>query len=255
MRFENHTVATTNSAPQKLRDTLEKGIAELCLKPTPALYDQLLKFLDLLKKWNKTYNLTAILAPEQMIIRHVLDSLAIVPPLFEEEKQKNLLNNRNIGTQETSTIFNRLIDVGSGCGVPGVVLAIIKPTIPVSLIESNGKKTAFLRQCKIELGLDNLNVIQSRAEEYVSCSNEKIIVVCRGFSSISTFLKTINSISKNPMEAAAMKGSLNTNELKTLPCHWKLKNIVRLKVPFLEEERHLIRFQNFYPDFDPTLQS
>jgi len=174
------------------------------------------QYLALMTKWNKTYNLTAITDLDEMVVRHLLDSLAINPFLH--------------GTQ--------ICDVGSGAGLPGIPLAIANSEKHFTLIDANNKKARFLTQVKIELKLDNVEVVHARAEEY----QPKICfdtIVSRAFSSINVMLYTTKHLCCKDGIFLAMKGVYPEDELRDLDPNFKIKWVKELKIPELDAQRHL----------------
>jgi 16S rRNA (guanine527-N7)-methyltransferase len=185
--------------------------------------EKLRQYLALLTKWNKVYNLTAITEPEQMITQHVLDSLAIAEPL-------DSLLLRKHGA--------RVLDVGSGAGLPGIPLAIARPAWQLTLLDSNSKKTAFIAQAAAEIGLSNVSVATARAESFVSAPFD--VIVCRAFSSLRDFVTKTRSLLVPAGWWAAMKGGVPHDELRVLPFDVECRDLQRLQVPGLDAERHLL---------------
>jgi 16S rRNA (guanine527-N7)-methyltransferase len=175
------------------------------------------KYLALISKWNKTYNLTAITDPNEMVVRHILDSLAVNPFL----------------------LGLRICDVGSGAGLPGIPLAIVNPDKHFTLIDSNNKKIRFLNQVKIELKLDNVEIIHARAEEYQPKKCFQIIV-SRAFSSINVMLYQTKHLCCKDGIFLAMKGVYPEKELAELDPNFKVKWVKELKIPGLDAQRHLV---------------
>ena len=198
---------------------LAAGVAEMGLDVSPEAQAKLLQYLSLLNKWNKVYNLTAVRDPLEMVTLHLLDSLSVLPYI----KTKNLL------------------DVGSGGGLPGIVLAICKPDLQVTTIDTVQKKAIFMRQVKGELGLNNLEVVHARVENYQP-SEKFAAIISRAFSEISLFVKLTQHLLADNGQWLAMKGQAPQQELEGL--HIKLNNIIPLKVAGLDAERHLVIFEN-----------
>jgi 16S rRNA (guanine527-N7)-methyltransferase len=198
---------------------LQRGLAELALALPPAATEQLLAYLDLLAKWNKTYNLTAIRDPVQAVGLHLLDSLAVLRELPDRS--------------------GALADVGSGGGLPGIPLAIAEPARRVTLNDASEKKTAFLRQAVIELGLSNADVHVGRAEQWRP-AQRFAIVVTRGFASLVDFLAACRHLVAPGGVLAAMKGAYPEAELAQIPADCDCRDVRRLKVPLLDAERHLV---------------
>jgi 16S rRNA (guanine527-N7)-methyltransferase len=200
------------------RSQLQAGIDALALACTKEQLDLLLAYLDMLERWNKTYNLTAIRDPIQMINLHLLDSLAVQPHVSEKKN---------------------LIDIGTGPGLPGIPLAIMNPDKNFTLLDSAGKKTRFLFQVRTELGLDNVLEINKRAEAFLP---EVLYdtVLSRAFSSIPDMLKTCQHLVDRNGCFMAMKGKLPKSELSAIPKGYKVADVCRLDIPNIDGERHLI---------------
>lgn len=197
---------------------LAQGLAGLGLDLPVAVQARLLAFRDLLWRWNKTYNLTAVRDPARMVARHLLDSLAVLPHLAG----------------------GRILDVGSGAGLPGIPLALAQPARRFVLLDSQAKRTRFLRQAVIELGLDNVEVVQSRVEHYRPGLPFDSIV-SRAFSQLADFVRLAGPHCAGGGALLAMKGVLDESELAGIPAPWQVTQIVTLAVPGLTGERHLIR--------------
>ena len=198
---------------------LAAGVAEMGLDVSPEAQAKLLQYLSLLNKWNKVYNLTAVRDPLEMVTLHLLDSLSVLPYI----KTKNLL------------------DVGSGGGLPGIVLAICKPDLQVTTIDTVQKKAIFMRQVKGELGLNNLEVVHARVENYQP-SEKFAAIISRAFSELALLVKLTQHLLADNGQWLAMKGQAPQQELEGL--HIKLNNIIPLKVAGLDAERHLVIFEN-----------
>ncbi|MGH8735805.1 MAG: 16S rRNA (guanine(527)-N(7))-methyltransferase RsmG [Burkholderiales bacterium] len=199
---------------------LDRGLAALALAFAPGTRDKLLAFIELLAKWNRTYNLTAIRDPMKMVSHHLLDSLAVVPHL-------------------PMLAGGALADVGSGGGLPGIPLAIARPEWQVTLNDSNRKKTAFLRQAAIELGLANAEVHPGRVEDWQPAERFSV-VISRGFAELADFLASCGRLVAPGGVLVAMKGVYPTDELARTPPGSTCDRIVHLEVPFVEAERHLV---------------
>jgi 16S rRNA (guanine527-N7)-methyltransferase len=199
-----------------LQAELHDGIAQLGIEVTKEAQIKLLNYLTLLQKWNKVYNLTAIRDPRQMVSNHLLDSLAVVPYLWP----------------------SRWLDVGSGAGLPGIVLAIVNPDFAFTLVDSNRKKTSFIQQASIELGLKNVEVRCERIETWEN--NEKYDgIISRAFAETTEFVTVTRHLLKIGGRWAAMKGAPE-EELKHLPEDVKLEKIISLQVPKLNAARSLV---------------
>jgi 16S rRNA (guanine527-N7)-methyltransferase len=198
---------------------LAAGVAEMGLDVSSEAQQKLLQYLSLLNKWNKVYNLTAVRDPLEMVTLHLLDSLSVLPYI----KAKNLL------------------DVGSGGGLPGIVLAICKPELQVTTIDTVQKKAIFMRQVKGELGLSNLEVVHARVENFKPVEKFEAII-SRAFSEIALFVKLTQHLLADNGQWLAMKGLAPMDELKNL--QKKSNKIIPLKVAGLKAERHLIIIEN-----------
>lgn len=177
---------------------------------------KLLDYLQLLQKWNRVYNLTAIRDPEQMVSHHLLDSLAVLPHLWP----------------------GHWLDVGCGAGLPGVVLAITRPEWQFTLLDSNSKKTSFVQQSIIELGLGNISVNCARVEEFQA--NEKFDgIISRAFAETSDFVELTRHLLAKNGRWAAMKGTPE-QELQRLPGDVVVERIIPLQIPGLEAARCLV---------------
>ena len=200
-----------------LQAQLAAGIAALGLALPEGAEAKLLAYLALLDKWNRVYNLTAVRDAERMVSHHVLDSLAAV----EFFRGKTVL------------------DVGSGGGLPGIPLAIARPELQVTLIDSVAKKTAFLLQAKAELGLGNLNVVTSRVEDFSSETGFDVIA-SRAFSDLKEFVTLTRHLLKPTGRWLAMKGLMPHEEIAMLPDWVEVSANHALVVPGLEASRHVI---------------
>ena len=203
---------------------LNEGVEELGLDLSDAQLDKLLDYVALLAKWNAVYNLTAIRDPRQMLIQHILDSLSIVPHLA------------SLGPSS-------VLDVGSGGGLPGIVLAIVLSDWTVTLNDIVHKKTAFQAQAKAELGLTNLSVVTGRVETLkpgVEVPAKFDVIVSRAFAELADFVTLARHLVAEKGAIWAMKGVRPDGEIERLPAGSHAKQIIRLKVPSLEAERHLV---------------
>lgn len=195
---------------------LQNGIAELGIALSSSAQAKLLQYLVLLHKWNKVYNLTAIRDPQQMVSNHLLDSLAIMPHLWP----------------------GRWLDVGCGAGLPGLVLAIAQPDWQFSLLDSNSKKTGFVQQAIIELGLHNASVHCARVEDWRSPALFDGIV-SRAFTELGNFLGSTRHLMAPGGCWAAMKG-LPEQELAGVPDGCRVERVIPLRVPGLRAARSLV---------------
>ena len=207
-----------------LADRLVDGLCALDEhRDVPAMSAALRRYLALLGKWNRVYNLTAITDPEQMITHHVLDSLAVAAPL-------DALLARN-GEPH-------ILDVGTGAGLPGIPLAIARPSWQLTLLDGNSKKTAFVAQAAAEIGLANVSVVTARAEALAGGQFD--VVVSRAFSSLRDLVSRTRASLAPAGHWAAMKGGVPHDELRELPTDIECIDIRRLRVPGLDAERHLL---------------
>ena len=195
--------------------SLAAGLAELGLALSAEQQNQLLAFRDLLLKWNKTYNLTALRDPAQAISHHLLDSLAILP---------------HIGT-------GPLLDVGSGGGLPGIPLAIAQPALAVTMVDTVQKKASFLQQAAIQLGLKNVTAHHARVEQMAGQYPQ---ISSRAFAELRLFTDLTRHLLAPGGRWLAMKGVRPDDEMATLPADIVVEQIIPLDVPGLDAERHLI---------------
>jgi 16S rRNA (guanine527-N7)-methyltransferase len=202
------------------RAALERGVEQLALALPAGAREQLLQYLALLEKWNRIYNLTAIRDPLGMVSHHLLDSLAVLPHLPLAEPA-------------------RVADAGSGAGLPGIALAMAKPNWQVALIEANQKKSAFLRQARIELALPNLELHEGRIEAWQP-AERFALVISRAFTRLADFVATCRHLVAPHGVLAAMKGKHPQAELAELPADVDCQAVIALEVPYLRGERHLV---------------
>jgi 16S rRNA (guanine527-N7)-methyltransferase len=195
--------------------TLAAGLAGLGIDLPDTAQQKLLAFRDLLLKWNRTYNLTALRDPDQAISHHLLDSLAILP---------------HVGG-------GALLDVGSGGGLPGIPLAIARPDLPVTLVDTVQKKTTFLQQAAIQLGLKNVSVHHARVEEMTGSFAQ---ISSRAFAELKAFVVLTRHLLAPGGHWLAMKGARPDGEIAALPADIAVDSVVPLHVPGLGAERHLI---------------
>ena len=183
-------------SPENLAAALRGGLAAMGLALNEDVQTRLLAYVALLKKWNATYNLTAIRDENQMVTQHLLDSLSVVPAL-----------------PESALAGRRWADIGSGAGLPGIPLAVVRPDLEMSLIETVEKKSAFQRQAKIELGLANVTVVNSRVEEVAGGAFDAVI--SRAFADLAGFVGTAGHLLAQSGRLYAMKGLLPEDESVT----------------------------------------
>ena len=209
-------VMTASLATPRAR--LDAGLAALGLDPSQDQRGKLIKFIDLLARWNRAYNLTAVREPLAMVSRHLLDSLAVSPYL----------------------LGSLILDLGTGAGLPGLPLAILQPESRFVLLDSNGKKIRFVRQATMDLGLANVEVIQARMESYRP--GEKFAtIITRAVADQETLRRVVKPLLASPGRLLLMKGRRPDEALATPTAN----NVVihRLEVPFLDAERHLIEIR------------
>ena len=206
----------TSSFPKALHDDLNSGLATLGLD-ADALSPPLLAYLALLDRWNRTYNLTAIRDPREMVTRHLLDSLAMHP--FVESEA--------------------LADLGTGPGLPGIPLAIAKPRLQVTLVESNGKKARFLREAVRTLGLANARVAESRAEA-LDEPEAYDAITARALDTLAGIIEVGGHLLKPGGKLLAMKGVYPFDEIARVPSTHRVAQVLELHVPSLEAKRHLV---------------
>jgi len=238
-RMRRGAPAARGGAPRAFdRDALARqlraGLAVLGLPERSEVVRRLVDYLALLAKWNTTYSLTAIRDPAQMLSHHLLDSLAVVAPLAA------CLPMRDDGPT------GQVLDVGSGAGLPGIVLALAWPAVQVRLVEPTGKKAAFLRQCQAELALANVTVAESRVEalpapvEGAPAGHFPDLIICRAFASLADFARAVEPLVGPATTVAAMKGVPPLDEIAELPTPWTVRACLPLAVPDLDAERCLV---------------
>ncbi|AOW11568.1 16S rRNA methyltransferase G [Hydrogenophaga crassostreae] len=207
------------------RDGLTAGLQRLDLALSEAQVTQLLDYLALLQKWNKVYNLTAVRDPAEMLTHHLLDSLTAIKPLLRQTAGEPV----------------RLLDVGSGGGLPGVVIAIVCPHIDVSCVDTVGKKAAFIQQAAATLRLSNLRGVHARVETLKAEQGGGFDVVCsRAFASLVDFTSWSQAALKPGAVWMAMKGRHPVDELAALPGGVEVFHVEQLQVPGLDAERCII---------------
>lgn len=203
-----------------LAGELAAGIVALGVDVAAGAQQRMLDYLALVGKWNQSYNLTAVREPGKMLTHHLLDSLAVLPHV----------------------IGNRILDVGSGAGLPGIPLALARPEWRVTLLDANHKKATFLRQAIIELKLDNAEVVCERVETWTP-PQPFDTVVSRAFSDLAEFLALAGRLCARTGIVIAMKGIYPHEELAQVPGNFRLRNVVSLRVPGLDAERHAALLQ------------
>lgn len=209
---------TLGSSDQTL---LNEGIAQLRLGLNAEQHGQLFKYGQLIQKWNRVYNLTAIRNNRELITHHLLDSLAVLP---------------EVSFALQSTPQPKILDVGAGAGLPGLVLAIAQPHWHVTLIDTVQKKAAFMQQAIASLGLKNAQAVHGRVEEFQA--DAPFDLICsRAFSSIDTFIALGQHLLAENGQFAALKGRAEVD--REVPAGWRIEALHPIQVPFLDEARHL----------------
>jgi len=201
-----------------LREQLTAGLNELSLSLEAFQIEQLLAYVGLLEKWNKTYNLTAVRKPRDMISHHLLDSLAILPWVSGDS----------------------LVDVGSGAGLPGVPLAIARPEMAITLVDSLGKRCRFLSHVVRELKLKNISVVESRAEDWLA-TEQPALITARAVAALPVLLEQTRHLFAADTVMLAAKGRWPQLELDALPADFCLAESIKLDIPGVAGERHLLR--------------
>lgn len=196
---------------------LSRLLDEAGISLTEHQKNQLIAYVDMLHKWNKAYNLTSVRDPNEMLVRHILDSIVVAPHLQGE----------------------RFIDVGTGPGLPGIPLSIVRPESHFTLLDSLGKRVRFLRQVQHELKLENITPVQSRVEEFPS-EPPFDGVISRAFASLDDMLSWCCHLPGENGRFYALKGQLPEEEIASLPAAFSVESVVKLRVPQLEGERHLV---------------
>lgn len=201
-----------------LERQIREGLATMSIAlPQPA-HAQLASYLELLAKWNRVHNLTAVRETEQMVVHHVLDSLSVLPHI---------------------TGARRLLDVGSGAGLPGIPIAIARPDAHMTLLDSSHKKAAFLQQAKAELALANCDVVCERVEQWHP-QQRFDAVLSRAFSDLADFVAQAQHLVAPGGRLIAMKGVYPFDEIARVPETHRVAQVVELQVPRLEAKRHLV---------------
>ncbi|AWN14028.1 16S rRNA (guanine(527)-N(7))-methyltransferase RsmG [Salmonella enterica subsp. enterica serovar Derby] len=196
---------------------LSRLLADAGISLTDHQKTLLVAYVDMLHKWNKAYNLTSVRDPNEMLVRHILDSIVVAPYLQEQ----------------------RFIDVGTGPGLPGIPLAIVLPDAHFTLLDSLGKRVRFLRQVQHELKLENITPVQSRVEAYPS-EPPFDGVISRAFASLNDMVSWCHHLPGEKGRFYALKGQLPGDEIASLPDNFSVESVEKLRVPQLEGERHLV---------------
>jgi len=212
-----------------LQQEIQQGCTALQIELTDTAAEKLAAFIGLLEKWNRVYNLTAVRDPHAMVVRHVLDSLVVLPFLTD----------------------GSLLDVGTGAGLPGLPLAIARPELAVTLLDANAKKLRFVRQAAFELGLGDVEVVQSRMQEYQPARSFDM-VISRAVAKLSKLYRQTVRLVRPGGRIFFMKGSLPAVEIQELEPDRETLHIERLKIPGLQAERHLLWMEKTLESSDET---
>jgi 16S rRNA (guanine527-N7)-methyltransferase len=208
------------SLESELLSVLKSSIKNSKLVLTEEQQLQLIRYVLMMHKWNKAYNLTSVRDPQQMVIKHIVDSIVVAPYLDKIH----------------------YIDVGTGPGLPGIPLAIMCPDKQFILLDSLGKRVRFMKQVAYELKIDNIEPVQSRVEDFVP--NVKIDgVLSRAFASLKDMLHWCQHLVDSQGVFLALKGQLSADEMECLPLEFILQETIKLDVPGLEGERHIVKIK------------
>ncbi len=213
--------ATALVPPPSLRDLLESGLTQMGLSLDAAAQTRLLQYVALLDKWNKVYNLTAVREPARMVGLHILDSLSVLPQVREA------LN---------------VLDVGSGGGLPGILLAIAlggSSSARITMLDTITKKTTFVRQAISELGLTNADVVTERVEQYQP-TQKFDVVISRAFAELKDFVDSAGHLCADGGRMLTMKGVHPFDEIARLPASFAMEEVILLNVPQVDAQRHLV---------------
>lgn len=203
-------------AESRWGERLDQGLSRMSLSVPADVGEHLLRFISLLLKWNKAYNLTAVRDPLEMVDRHLLDSLSVLPYLHGEE----------------------ILDMGTGPGLPGIPLALLRPDAHFVLLDSNNKKIRFVRQVVLELGIVNVIPVHARVETYQP-NHPFDTLISRAFTALPRMVELTRHLRAPGCRLLAMKGMVPEDEIAGLPAGM-IKEVIRLQVPFTDAERHLI---------------
>lgn len=219
------TLSTPRGEPAAahFRHLLETAAAALDITLSATQTEQLLGYLASLQRWNSVYNLTSVREPDQMLRLHLLDCLALINPLRQQ-----------VGVEKRC----RLLDVGSGAGLPGVVIAIVEPSISVTCVDAVGKKTAFVQHVAAELSLSNLASIHTRIEQLKAAPFQ--LITSRAFASLADFVRLTRPNLAPGGKWLAMKGKLPRDEMLQLPADIEVFHVEPLAVPGLDAERCIV---------------
>ena len=217
----------SNVDPQDLARPLAKGLEQLGLAADESVQAALIGYLGLLSKWNQVYNLTAIRDPHNMLVHHLLDSLAVIPSL------KRHWNARMTRPPE-------LADIGSGGGLPAIPIALVWPQVRYTLVESVSKKAAFLRQALGTLGLTGRVQVLSQRVQSLQISRPFDLITCRAYATLEEFARDVQTIAGEQTRLVALKGVRPDSEIEGLSSPWVVDEVEAIDVPFLDAQRHLI---------------
>lgn len=200
-----------------LKAELAQGLQVLGITTTCEIRSKLLAYLALIQKWNRVYNLTSVRDPAGMLTHHVLDSVAVAPHVHGRT----------------------VLDVGSGAGLPGIPIALVLPQMQVTLLDSNQKKSTFLRQAVIELGLNNVEVVNARTQSW---DTRRVFdtLLSRAYAEIADFVAAAARLCAPGGVLAAMKGAYPTAELECVPAGYAVEQVIPLAIPGLAAARHLV---------------
>jgi 16S rRNA (guanine527-N7)-methyltransferase len=201
--------------------SIESGLRAMAIDASAEQRRRLAAHLELVAKWNRVHNLTAVRETSQMVVLHVMDSLSLLP---------------HLGDART------LLDVGSGPGFPGIPLAILQPEIEVTLLDSSSKKCAFLEQARAELGLANVHVTCERVEAWHPGSRFDL-VVSRAFADLQDFVAQAGHLVADGGRMLAMKGVYPFEEIARIPATHRVAGVIELAVPMLDAKRHLVQLE------------
>ncbi len=216
-----------NPVQADLNKRLRQGLVEMGLELSEAQQTAMIDYVHLLDKWNQAFNLSAVRDPREMVSRHLLDSLSLLPRIQQLGAGRAHLH---------------ILDVGTGPGLPGIPLALSLPEANFGLLDSNGKKTRFLFQALLALGIKNVKVENTRIESYQS-PGQLDIVVSRAFSSLADFALGCEHLCGPDTRLLAMKGLYPTEEIRCLPAHWQQVDARAIDIPQCDAQRHIIELQ------------
>jgi 16S rRNA (guanine527-N7)-methyltransferase len=214
----------SDQAARLMSKLLQQALIELNIDVPSDDSERMLSHLNLIARWNRVYNLTAIREPERMLVQHLFDSLAVVPEL----------------RKRMAATASQIIDVGSGAGLPGLPLALIWTQAKVHLVEPVGKKAAFLRQAAAELAAGRVEVHATRVQTLAGQLEPPDLIICRAFASLAEFVRAIEPLVAPHTLVAAMKGQRPDAEIAELPPHWSVRELLPIQVPGLQAQRHLV---------------